>query len=163
MKATSIEESRELIRFGLDPKTADCWWSHSALVDNGTPLWVHTVDPSLHIYKLSEDDIPAWSVDKMLELLPMKITCGDKTVTDLPVVYDLCSDGYGFAGLDKPIELYYQTRHELYILPTSVPKRLIDVAADNWKDAVYSVLLNLLTGGLFNNDNEKIKPYYMCG
>lgn len=58
-KYTTIEQSKELIRFGVDPKTADMWSA-----PDGYPV----------VFKEGrlpfEGEIPTWSIGALFELLP---------------------------------------------------------------------------------------------
>jgi hypothetical protein len=63
MVATNIEQSKKLLELGLDSKTADLYyWCGADLRIGG--------------YKARVDDldIPSWSLDKLLELMPLD--CG---------------------------------------------------------------------------------------
>lgn len=65
MIATSIEQSKELVRLGLYPKTADMVWVRYAA--GGYRLEV------LHrelFERIMETDIPAWSLSALLEVMP---------------------------------------------------------------------------------------------
>ena len=59
MIATSIEQSKQLVRLGLDQKTADMTWSAS-----GNMLMVHTSS------KRGTKEFPAWSLSALLEVMP---------------------------------------------------------------------------------------------
>ncbi len=79
MIATSIEQSKQLVRLGLDPKTADMCW-----VKDYTEQWVLITDTQINIrsrfegmYEYSGFQwqehialIPAWSLSALLEVMP---------------------------------------------------------------------------------------------
>ena len=57
---TTIEQSKRLLDLGLKPETADCFhWSYS-----GTN-YIGNIDEE----PLSEEDVPAWSLHRLMELL----------------------------------------------------------------------------------------------
>lgn len=61
--ATSIEQSRELVRLGLDPKTADMVWMCNK--------WLYSIkDNILHREQFSEQDTLSWSLPRLLEVMP---------------------------------------------------------------------------------------------
>lgn len=75
MICTSIEQSTELVRLGLDPKTADMWWSNRFVYWNSTPMiCVATEQNQLYTFKWCEMDVPAWSLSALLEVIS-KVTC----------------------------------------------------------------------------------------
>jgi len=66
--ATTIEQSRYLLESGLDPKSADMVWVRYAA--GGYRLEV------LHrelFERIMETDIPAWSLDALLEVMPKEL------------------------------------------------------------------------------------------
>ena len=71
MIATSVEQSKRLIGAGVDPKTADCCWSHYVLTyDFGHAMEVSTVEPLLYSYPACHDgDVPAWSLSAIWDLI----------------------------------------------------------------------------------------------
>jgi len=63
MIATSIEQSKELVRLGLDPKTADMVWMFNK--------WLYSIkDNILNREQFSEQDTLAWSLSALLEVMP---------------------------------------------------------------------------------------------
>lgn len=59
---TSIEQSKRLIEFGLNPETADmCYHEHTAYID-GTPKVGYKAGVT--------DGIPCWSVGALLATMP---------------------------------------------------------------------------------------------
>jgi hypothetical protein len=79
MIATSIEQSKQLVRLGLDPKIADMCW-----VKDYTEQWVLIADTKSNIqhrlegmyeysgFKWQEHIalVPAWSLSALLEVMP---------------------------------------------------------------------------------------------
>ena len=72
MTATTIEQSKHLLRLGLDPSTADMMWDDWSLIDEGWKI-------SVGYYPEIEKDYgrkcyPAWSLSALLEVIS-KVTC----------------------------------------------------------------------------------------
>lgn len=73
MIATTIEQSKKLIELGLSADTADMYWEYDSfqgfhrleLFEDGFPK------------TLNKDDIPAWSLSALIELIPNKISISD--------------------------------------------------------------------------------------
>jgi len=69
--ATTIEQSKHLLELGLDPKTADMWWSNRFVYWKSTPMiGVAAEQNQLYTFKWCEMDIPAWSLSALLEVMP---------------------------------------------------------------------------------------------
>ena len=66
--ATSIEQSKELVRLGLGPNTADCMW----LVTSRARLHVLDGEPISNYDRW--ENYPAWSLTALLEVMPITIT-----------------------------------------------------------------------------------------
>ena len=62
---TSREQSERLLALGLKPETADMWYPHFA----------RTCPIPLVDETLASDDIPAWSLHRLIEMMPRKIEC----------------------------------------------------------------------------------------
>lgn len=63
MIATNIEQSRRLLKLGLDPNTADMVWMFNK--------WLYSIkDNILHREQFSEQDTLAWSLSALLEVIP---------------------------------------------------------------------------------------------
>lgn len=68
--ATSIEQSKHLLELGLDPNTADMWWSNRFIYWQSTPMiGIATEQNQLYTFKWCEEDIPAWSLSALLEVI----------------------------------------------------------------------------------------------
>lgn len=67
---TSIEQSKHLLELGLNPATADMYYSGSWTNFNEPPHY--TSVPSVYVEnrKRFDLDIPAWSVGQLLSLMP---------------------------------------------------------------------------------------------
>ena len=71
MIATTIEQSKHLIELGLDPKTADMWWSNRFVYWQPTPMiGISTEQHQLYTFKWCDEDVPAWSLSALLEVMP---------------------------------------------------------------------------------------------
>lgn len=71
MIATNIQQSQHLLELGLDPKTADMWWSNRFIYWNTTPMiGVGAEKNQLYTFKWYETDIPAWSLQALLKVMP---------------------------------------------------------------------------------------------
>ena len=65
---TSLEQSKKLLELGIDVKTADMLWTYDFTVNDINCLNVI----SKHL-KPEENDIPAWSLVALLELIPSNV------------------------------------------------------------------------------------------
>lgn len=71
MICTNIEQSKQLVRLGLDPDSADMWWSNRFVYWRTTPMiGVAAEQNQLYTFKWCEMDIPAWSLSALLEVMP---------------------------------------------------------------------------------------------
>lgn len=70
MVCTSIEQSNRLVELGINPKTADMGWFKAY------SLREEIYKPYIKGYKLEnhQSDIPAWSIYKLIEIIPIDIT-----------------------------------------------------------------------------------------
>lgn len=66
--STTIEQSKHLLKLGLDPKTADCMW----LVTSRARLHVLDGEPISNYDRW--ENYPAWSLSALLEVIS-KVTC----------------------------------------------------------------------------------------
>ena len=85
--STSIEQSERLLKLGLKPETADCyWWQETDQYGDGNGkfhlelLTAHTIEHWEYLYKhfgvcLADDEehyfIPAWTVGRLIEIMPI--------------------------------------------------------------------------------------------
>ena len=68
---TSVEQSKKLVKLGLDVNTADAIYPWRELMKDYDSLYVPE-----NMFDIDEDDIPAWSLSALLELLPQHIDSG---------------------------------------------------------------------------------------
>ena len=62
---TTIEQSQKLIELGIDVKTADMLWTYDFTVNA-----INGLNVISELLKPEENDIPAWSLSKLMELMP---------------------------------------------------------------------------------------------
>ena len=74
---TSIEQSKKLIELGIPKNTADIWYQHIGYsITDGKEK--PTYFPMVIRDNISDDDIPAWSLFALLELMPERIKIGEE-------------------------------------------------------------------------------------
>ena len=78
MYYTSIEQSKKLLKLGLNPESADMWYSYygnskynPTIAYKGQQWFLCQIRNSLH------DDIPCWSLGALLEVMPEQIIYSD--------------------------------------------------------------------------------------
>ncbi|MBR4626040.1 MAG: hypothetical protein IKO56_10960 [Alphaproteobacteria bacterium] len=83
---TTIEQSKMLMEFGLDPKTADMSyrWTYCK-IQNGNPKEDWLLQPYPMDDNQPDEEIPCWSTGALIELLPSEIW-KDKTMYPLIIV-----------------------------------------------------------------------------
>ena len=75
---TTREQSERLLSLGLKRETADMVWTHAYF-----STWVATAKENpLYSHEADEDTIPAWSLGRLIEMLPSPI----KLKEDLPTI-----------------------------------------------------------------------------
>ena len=77
---TDVNQSRKLLALGLKKETADCYWV------NPFNEWFPIVDRGEQ--GIDEDDIPAWSLHRLIETLPLLLRKGD----NYSLVFDIHRD-----------------------------------------------------------------------
>lgn len=107
---TNINQSRKLLELGLKPGTADMYLEKSKTPEYGE-YHLHTIcegiDPE-HWFsvRMNRDITPAWSLDRLLELIPKSIKQRHRPNAD----FDMHSDGqYWFISYE---ELGYDVKHQ---------------------------------------------------
>lgn len=107
---TNINQSRKLLELGLKPGTADMYLEKSNTPEYGE-YHLHTIcegiDPE-HWFsvRMNRDITPAWSLDRLLELIPKSIKQRHRPNAD----FDMHSDGqYWFISYE---ELGYDVKHQ---------------------------------------------------
>ena len=96
MNYTSIEQSKKLLELGLNPESADMWYS---IVDNEAFICLELHD--------EYEQIPAWSLNALLESTP-KYFFKSNHLFAQTIKYD-CNDGlyhffyrdYQYSGISK--------------------------------------------------------------
>lgn len=109
---TSIEQSKKLLNLGLDPSTADMYYSYygnsrynPTIAYKGQQWFLCQIRNSLH------DDIPCWSLTALLELMPLFIRTDNGDYN-----FSLARGGAGaytfsyIHSLKEPWELGYNLR-----------------------------------------------------
>lgn len=82
--ATTIEQSKRLLEAGLDPGSADMWWTIIQplkqdgwkLVPDGQPYSMLSLYKGEHIALASFEDIPAWSLSRLWDAFGLDILGG---------------------------------------------------------------------------------------
>ena len=89
--ATSIEQSQQLIELGVKPETADLVYRCTKSSTDSLEWELQLCPPSLE--NIDNNDIPAWSLVRLLELLPYEIPCDRPNVLHHPelIKYELFS------------------------------------------------------------------------
>ena len=68
--STTIEQSERLLALGIKRETADLYYTVNPrlifIIDNGIPL--------------EEEDIPAWSLHRLIQIMPQKLFYEDSTL-----------------------------------------------------------------------------------
>ncbi len=106
---TSLEQSKKLLSLGLDPSTADMWYSYygnskynPTVAYKGQQWFLCQIRNSLH------DDIPCWSLTALLKLLPDIIKVKEECYT-----FSLIKNVIEYVGHDGSI--LYSTGGESFI------------------------------------------------
>ena len=66
---TDIEQSQKLIELGIDISTADMLWTYDFMVND-----INGLNVISDLLKPEENDIPAWSLTALMNLLPSEFT-----------------------------------------------------------------------------------------
>lgn len=69
---TDIEQSKKFIELGIDVNTADMWYQHIgySIIDGKEKP---TYFPMVIRDNISDDDIPAWSLSALVDLMPKNV------------------------------------------------------------------------------------------
>ena len=65
---TSINQSKKLIELGVDVNTADMLWTYDFTVND-----INGLNVISNNFKIEENDIPAWSLSALLDVIPKHI------------------------------------------------------------------------------------------
>lgn len=83
---TNLEQSKKLLELGLKPETADCMYSVMTKSYNGRYILEEDRQYNLILFRQEEvqsvgfsryEHIPAWSMHRLIEMLPTEITHDD--------------------------------------------------------------------------------------
>ena len=82
--ATTIEQSKRLLAAGLDPESADMWWTIVQprkqdgwkLVPDGQPYSMLNLYKKEHLGLAGYEDIPAWSLSRLWDMLGLNVLGG---------------------------------------------------------------------------------------
>ena len=141
MNCTTIEQSRKLIELGLKPETADL--CYVAVTNKQQPQ-----ADSLIVrqnYSFQQNDVPAWSVEALLEAMPQSIHQWDdrdrcyKTyeLNLFRSYYHCCSYSFGPSLKEE--------NHD----------NLICYGGDTWIEAVYNVVIWCFENNHIKSNNQK--------
>lgn len=104
--ATSIEQSQQLIELGVKPETADLVY-RSIKSKIGSLEWeLQLCPPSLE--GIDNNGIPAWSLARLLELLPYEIPCDRSNVLHHPELIKY-ETGYNFSVCRYTVDCFAGT------------------------------------------------------
>ena len=81
MIATTIEQSKHLLELGIDPKTADMYWTCKQETLIATPKLMVEPPCGAHAWVLANGGIVAWSLEALFSLLPIECKL-EKTLFD---------------------------------------------------------------------------------
>lgn len=104
--ATSIEQSQQLIELGVKPETADLVYRCTKSKTDSLEWELQLCPPSLE--NIDNNDIPAWSLVRLLELLPYEIPCDRPNVLHHPelIKYEA---GYNFSVCRYTVDCFAGT------------------------------------------------------
>lgn len=104
--ATSIEQSQQLIELGVKPETADLVYRCIKSKTDSLEWELQLCPPSLE--NIDNNDIPAWSLVRLLELLPYEIPCDKPNVLHHPELIKY-EDGYNFSVCRYTVDCFAGT------------------------------------------------------
>ncbi len=134
MNVTSVKESKKLQALRIPDRTADFVW----IPENGRYILrsLECLGMDVEFWKKFENAIPAWSGDRLLDLLPEKLTIG-------PVEYQLiikkCPNAYGRCTYLVSYRLETTNSGE------TTTRSLITSCTDTLYEGVLDVITSLLT------------------
>ena len=114
--ATSREQSAVLESIGLKPETADMhWWNKTAGIKGLPEQWELEMGPPIY----EGIDMPAWSLNRLLKMIPKSINGYDFSLTHESASYqrtwignNLCSHtGEPFESCISMIEWFIRYNH----------------------------------------------------
>jgi hypothetical protein len=104
--ATSIEQSQQLIELGVKPETADLVYRYTKSKTDSLEWELQLCPPSQE--DIDNNDIPAWSLVRLLELLPYEIPCDKPNVLHHPELIKY-KDGYNFSVCRYTVDCFSGT------------------------------------------------------
>jgi hypothetical protein len=124
MNYTTIEQSKKLLELGLNPETADMWW---------TPLnWQLTeyyVEVKQDGIGTPKNPLPCWSLGALLELIP--------DIPDCTILFAKSECEYGMC-----------------ITPLDSGLALNEIEANNPFEVVYNMIVWLLENGYIKTEKK---------
>ena len=127
---TSREQSERLLALGLKKETADMYW-----VNHGN-LWMPVM--LLHEDRpLDNNDTPAWSLGRLIEMLPSPIPISE----DLPTFHN-----YAFLNLSNESVGYYWEDYD------GAGRALVGFSGKGFFSAVVDAIEWLIKDGYFNKE-----------
>lgn len=104
--ATSIEQSQQLIELGVKPETADLVYRCTKSKNDSLEWKLQLCPPSLE--DTDNDDIPAWSLARLLELLPYEVPCHRSNTPHHPELIKY-KTGYNFSVCRYTVDCFAGT------------------------------------------------------
>jgi len=110
---TDINQSKKLIELGINTSTADMLWTYDFMVND-----INGLNVISELLKPEENDIPAWSLSTLFNMLPKSAYLEKGSSTELcrvtlPVELK-CSDWY-LDPIDAVFEIVCLLKKEKYI------------------------------------------------
>lgn len=108
--ATTREQSEQLLALGLKPETADMYLEKCMLPEAGV-YYIHTLTKDVNpkhwfSVRMNRDIIPAWSLARLLELMPKTLEQTNRPNANLDINSDRM---YWFISYE---ELGYDVKHQ---------------------------------------------------
>ena len=129
---TSLEQSQKLIEMGIDINTADMLWTYDFTVNDINGL--NVISEQL---KPEENDIPAWSLTTLMNLLPSEFTEVGKYST---TTYKIHIRKYKFTDKVDLYQIAYGN-YKIYEDGSSSWKDMINTGEkENLIDAVFQMI-----------------------
>ena len=112
VQTTTLEQSEHLLKLGINPNSADMWWSRCCIMKFDDEIKVaYSCDKvNLNSFKILDDDVPAWSLSALLYKMKYpSLSRAEYSVNDW-----ICCSDYGIDGYimrtekQSPIEAAYK-------------------------------------------------------
>lgn len=129
--ATSFNQSWQLIEHGIPPSSADMY--KVRLWNNKWELRIPRYHYNMEMFTKSEEHIPAWSLSRLIDLLPPNISIGED---ENSIQYDLVIETDMVAYKPYSGETYLET-HGLTTLD-AVAEMLLTLCIQGWLDVIKS-------------------------